>query len=112
MIIWTGRGIFVVFITMGSLIGVNCAANVISGTRSYWETHHWLMGLAFLLSGVACWLLGQSHHREPGRVLMDPQTGEQVTIRPSNTLFFIPTRWWGPILGCFGLVIIVLQWFK
>jgi hypothetical protein len=61
-----------------------------------------------ILAGVACWYLGGWLRNRHNRTLVDPKTGEQVILRPGTSFFFIPMRAWGPILGIFGIFLVIV----
>jgi hypothetical protein len=48
----------------------------------------------------------QTHQQIP---LVNPQTGEPVWVRPSSSLFFIPTRIWPFILAGIGILVTLVS---
>ena len=48
----------------------------------------------------------QTHQQVP---LVHPQTGEPLWVRPSSSLFFIPTRIWPFILAAVGVVVTIVN---
>ena len=62
-----------------------------------------LTGLAMIPAGYAIWRLGKRWNG-PGRVLVDPATGEQVVLKQGHSMFFIPLEWWGPIFAVLGVL--------
>ena len=111
-IVWTGKGFLVfVFAFCFSLIA-NLLTNLATGSEAYWNTHKWPFAVSLIVSAATCMLLGLIFHNRKGRILVDPKTGEEVVIRESHTLFFIPILWWGPILAMFGLIALCVDLFK
>ena len=106
MLIWSGYGILVAPIVFISVV-VSCVftAAFVSET-DYIKNNPWPAGVGLIIAGVACWYLGAWLRNRHNRTLVDPKTGEQVTLRPGTSFFFIPMRAWGPILGVLGLFLI------
>jgi hypothetical protein len=50
-------------------------------------------GLAVFAGAVLVWLLGRKLNGQPGKILLDPETGQTVEIRKRHTLFWIPMQW-------------------
>ena len=108
-IIWTGRGYLVAVFTFGFSFLANLLANCLTGSSAYWDAHHWPFALALLCSAIVCWPLGCYFHNLKSRTLVDPKTGEEVTLRNSHTFFFIPFRWWAFILATIALTLLALD---
>ena len=91
MIIWSGWGVLTgVFAVIGVVVGglVGSVAGALVG------------GIA---GGAVAAVL--NHLVAKPSVLTDPQTLQQVRVKKSNSLFFIPMTWFTPILAVGGLVI-------
>lgn len=109
-IIWSGYGFLVAVIVFGFSLAANVTTNWVTGNNKYWDTHRWPFALSLLLSGLMCLLVGFLFRRRNARLLIDPETGEDVVLRESHTLFFIPVIWWAPILIAFALITFVMEW--
>jgi len=107
-IIWSGRGFLVAVFVFGSSWIANLVTNSVTGSGAYWDEHKWPFAASLIVSATACWYFGRSLHSRK-RMLVDPGTGEQVVLRESHTLFFVPMLWWGPILVCIGVVMLVVE---
>jgi hypothetical protein len=103
-IIWHGKGFLVVVITFGFSLTAQLICNSVTGSQIYWNTHKWPLAISLFVSALTCWLLGSFLRKHTSRVLLDPKTGKEVVLHRSDTLFFIPIIWWGPILAIFGLI--------
>src|SRR5690606_2098105 len=99
MIIWTGYGFVVPVIVFLVALACNVGFDAALG-KGYYESHWWtvgaaLLGSAFLIFPLALWLQGRYE-----RVVIDKQTGEEFVIeRNHHSAFFIPLRFWGPLLA-------------
>jgi hypothetical protein len=105
VIIWKGWGILVVVITFLVLMGTELAVGAIFGNPHYYQAHSWPKGVAFLLAALAVYFLGCYLSNRPGRVVIDKVTGQELVLRRSHALFFIPMEYWGYILAVIGLVL-------
>jgi len=103
-IIWTGLGYLVFVLTFGFSLIANLITNSVTGSKVYWDAHKWPLGISLLLSAVTCWFVGRFLRNREVQVLIDPNTGKEVVLRQSHTLFFIPIMWWGPTLAFLGLI--------
>jgi hypothetical protein len=57
------------------------------------------MPLALAIAGVVCVVVGQVFSGGEPRTLIDVETREQIVLHPSRgTFFFVPMRYWGPVL--------------
>jgi hypothetical protein len=45
--------------------------------------------------------------RRPARVVIDKQTGHEIALKNKHDLFFVPLRYWPPILVCGGVVAMI-----
>ena len=112
IIFWRGRGFLVLVITFGISLINNLITDSITGNATYYKVHKWPVGISLIISGALCWLAGEYLNNKQGRVLVDPTTGQQVVLRRTHSLFFIPLMWWGPILGVIGAGVVVAGLLK
>ena len=98
MIIWSGWGVLtvvfaVIGIVVGSVVGSLTGA-LVGGMVGG--------GVAAFLNHVVAKALGS------GKVVIDPATQQQILLKKSNSLFFIPMTWFTPILAVAGVLIGIL----
>jgi hypothetical protein len=108
IIIWRGFGFLVVVIAFVCALVGNLIANAVAG-EGYFDRHKWPLGVSLLVAAALCWLLGDYLRKQPGRVVIDKQTGREFTLRKTHSLFFIPMHWWGPIFGGCALIAFVAE---
>jgi hypothetical protein len=106
MLIWSGRGYLVAVFVFGLSLLANLATNALTGDGAYWDSHQWPFAVSLLVSGLACWYAGWLTGDRKVRRLIDPETGEQVILRGSDSLFFVPMKWWGPMLAGIGVAVL------
>lgn len=107
MLIWSGWGILVVPVTL--LVGGS--VTVLLGTLLNAAGLDRMAGLALVIGLLAAaganWWVGQRLNGRPGRVLLDPATGQQVVLRRRHSLFFIPVQWWAVPLAVVAAITLV-----
>lgn len=96
MIVWTGAGVLVLFIGIaGYALGY-----AIGG-----QEHGALGGgLGTILGAVGIWFAGRAlNNPAKARVLVDPQTGQQVVLQKTHTFFWVKMEWWAIVVVIIGV---------
>jgi hypothetical protein len=109
MIIWEGRGFVVGVITFGCLLATEAAVEAAFADDGYYQKHHWPVAAGFGAAAILTGLADRLLRRPPERVLLDPETGEKVVLAQRDTFFFIPVRYWPPLLLVVGLAFGLLK---
>jgi hypothetical protein len=107
MIIWQGFGFLGAIIPILFYVAVGLLMQAILG-KDYLAHHSWPGALGTLLGAVAVWFLALMMDK-PGRVLLDPQTGEKVELKQRHTLFFIPLKYLAIIFAVVALGMLVFK---
>ena len=102
MVIWTGFGILIpIIFILGVAGGVYLDTLIFDGEQKPGvELIFISVGLA--LSSIICWVLYKSLIKNGTKTLLDKDTGQDVVLKPSHSLFFIPMHWWGVIGAAFS----------
>jgi hypothetical protein len=109
MIIWNGLGFLVAVIVFGFALACNLAFDAVWG-KGFYEAHLWTVGMAMFLSAPVTWALHLWFGRRTDRIVIDKETGEEFTVaRTDNSLFFIPVRYWTPLLVGLGVLLCALE---
>lgn len=110
MLIWRGKGILALLIAVIINVTINEGANALygipDGFRHYRDAHPWIWLLGMGLSAVACWYFGlwlETDARRNAKLLLDPDTGQEVRLLSPDDLFWIPIKWWSVIWLGVGL---------
>lgn len=103
MIIWQGRGGYVPLIVFLTSLFGNIIFDYVN--KGYYDNHHWVPGVFITLSALFVFMLNKNTDQRE-RSLVDQQTGEQLTYKPSHTLFWIPLQYWAPIITVCGIALI------
>ena len=100
MIIWNGLGFVIIIIAVACLL----LGNLILGAA--WSTNSMAQGGALLITAALTFLFDKIVlAKRVDKTLMNKETGEDVTIRRDDSLFFVPFRFWPLILA--GLAVVV-----
>lgn len=103
MIIWDGKGWLVAAIAFALLVGSEYASEAVFADQSYYQTHMWPRAAALVLAAVIVWFVAAWLRRSGSRTVIDKATGEEMVIGGNDALFFIPVRFWTPILALAGI---------
>lgn len=79
MIIWKGLGFLAILIPVVIVI----LLQIILGDDSIYA------GIGYLLGAIPVWFLGKRLNAGVGQVVVDSQTGQQMTQKAEHTLFWI-----------------------
>ena len=109
-LIWSGRGFLVPVITFASCLGMELTTRAVFQDDTYYQEHVWPIPVALAIAGVVCVVIGQVFSGGEPRTLVDVETREQVVLHPSQgTFFFVPVRYWGPILFVCAAAVAIYQ---
>lgn len=99
MIIWNGYGLLVaVYAIVGFVLGVLYSSAI--------ETDHtWPIALSLSLAAAANYFTAKKLESK-SKILIDPESGQQVLLKRGDSLFFIPMMYWTYIIG--GLAVLLL----
>lgn len=110
MIIWNGKGYLIAIIVFCcSLIG-ELISEKIYNDDTYYQAHSEPFAIALLTSGIITSTLAHILERRAkyGK-LIDKETGEEVVIRSKDLFFFIPIKYWGPMLILSSLFVLIFK---
>ena len=106
LIIWRGAGAAVILLAILAALVTNIVTSSWFNQNNFLQDHAWAQTVALWLAGAGCWFLGRYLHSKPGRILVDKASGQEVTIKPNHSLFFIKLEYWGPILLVIGFFVL------
>jgi len=106
VIIWSGWGVLVIVILVVVGGGVAAIIGALFGSMNPDMAGNFGIGAGALAAAAMNWWAGRRLNGGTGRVLLDPTTGQQVVLRRSHSLFFIPMQWWSVPMLVFGLFLL------
>ena len=106
MLIWSGLGILVPVIMGVCMLLTQLLVGAALHDEKYYGTHAWPILVAMTTTASLVWLLNKRLSRQPGKRLVDPATGKDVLLQPRHSLFFVPLRYWPPLILVIGVVLV------
>jgi hypothetical protein len=106
VLVWQGLGAYGFVVPFFSVVGGYLAAYVILGADVAKRFGTSISGIALLFSAAILWWMAKKLAARPTRVLVDKETGEEVTLSERHTMFYIPLRYWAiffAIVGAFAV---------
>ena len=104
MLIWTGWGWLVPVIVFVVSLLTQVTSQEVTGQDQIYQEQPWLFAMSTLVSGGIVWFLAKYFDKKKGRVVIDKETGQEIMLRSSDALFFVPLRFWAFILPVIGIV--------
>lgn len=98
MIIWQGFGFLAALIPFVLLVLLSLFDK--SNTFTYGNE------LVLAISAIAVWFLGKKLNGTKGKVLIDPETKQEVLLKDKHTMFWIPMEWYGLVLGALAVFVL------
>ncbi len=109
-LIWTGCGYLVPAVTFASCLLMELTTRAVFQDDTYYQEHCWPIPVALAIAGVVCVFLVHVFSRGEPRTLINVETRKQIVLHPSlGTFFFVPMRYWGPILFLCAAVVAIYQ---
>ena len=112
IVIWKGAGGLVLIFGIVAALLTNVVTSSAFNQNNYFADHAWAQAMSLWMAGTACWFLGRYLNSKSGRVLIDKATGQEITIKPDHSLFFIKLEYWGPILFGIGLFVLLASFLR
>jgi hypothetical protein len=108
MIIWSGFGFLVAVVGFGCLILTELMTRA-AFDEKYYQAHGWPKLAGIWVAAALVYVLGLWLDRQPGRAMIDKATGQEVVLKRSHSLFFIPVRYWVYIFLVLGIVLLFVK---
>ncbi len=99
----------VAVIVFGCSLAANLIFNMTRG-EGYYDHHKWPFAVSLIVSAAICRLLDEYLRKRSDRTVIDKQTGSGFQVNQSrHALFFIPMRWWAPILLVIAVILFGIE---
>lgn len=102
MLVWKGYGIFVPIVTFLICLVMQYGLDTLF-YKGYYTLQQWPISLALFISAVITWFLGKHLNKNNERILIDPNTGEEVKLIKTHSFFWVRAEYWALILFILGL---------
>ncbi|MBG7619509.1 hypothetical protein I5R65_08525 [Herbaspirillum sp. AP02] len=103
LIIWQGLGFLAILIP----VVISALAQATSDSifeHGFYTAHPMMQMVALLIAAAAVWVLGARLNNQPGQILVDPKTGQQIEFKKKHTLFWIPMQWFSTVIAAIAMV--------
>ena len=98
MIVWTGYGFLAPLITVLIAASIQISLDSMFG-KGYFGAHGWPQFMAMILASAMLWFVGcKLNNPAKNQTLVDPNTNEDVILKPSNSCMWVPVQYWGVLL--------------
>jgi hypothetical protein len=106
MIIWQGFGILIPIVALLVMLLVQFGLEAIVPSAIMDEYKKWFALLNFLMIAAALHGLAVLLKKigKP-KIVIDKESGKEIELRRSDSLFFVPARFWPYIVLAFGILI-------
>ncbi len=101
-LIWRGWGVLAVVIPIVFMFIVEFAVNATFGDGFY-QKSSWTLSLVLILSAVSIYLVGTKLNGKKARIVIDKETNEEMELKSTHSLFWIPLQYWGFIMFALGV---------
>jgi len=110
MIIWKGLGFLVAVITFLCLLLTEWSVERAFSDDNYYQAHGWPKLVGMLVAALLVWMMAKYFDSRQTETRIDAETGEKITVLAdhNHTLFFIPIRFWPPILIVLGIILCIV----
>jgi len=106
MIVWSGFGFLVAIIGLASLVFTEIAFESITKNEQFYQQNSWVILVAMVVAAILTFGLHKLLSLKKPRIVIDKETGKEMEIRGSHSLFFIPVKWWPILFLILGLVLV------
>lgn len=105
MIIWRGYGFLVVLLAICGNIFARIGAEQLWGKPLPIDKRQAAELVGMLLAAALIYLLHIAiQWSSKSRVVIDKETGQEITLLAKHDLFFIPVKYWALILASLGVI--------
>ncbi|SFM72548.1 hypothetical protein [Methylobacterium pseudosasicola] len=94
LLIWSGWGILVVPVIVGTAVVVGALSGFALRALGHPELTFVAVSLGLFAAAAANWLVGRRLNGTPPRELIDPVTNQRVLLRRLHKLFWIRMEYW------------------
>jgi hypothetical protein len=109
MLIWSGWGFLVGVFTFGCSLLAEMTVEAVYADDQFYQEHHWPIAIAFSVAAAIIAGISPRVHRKEQRILLDPETGQEVLVGQRSSFFFVPMKYWPPILFVLAAIALLTE---
>jgi tetratricopeptide (TPR) repeat protein len=104
MIFTRGAGFLVLIICLVTLAAAQGVTLKITGDERFYDEHRWVALTAWLTAAALTYGLHRLLLLQKERVVIDKATGEELVLKPEDSLLCVPVGWWPIVFVAFGVI--------
>lgn len=105
MVFWSGYGFLVIAILWGNLILIELVSEFIAKSDEFYqENSNLLATMGATVSAIEIYLLGTWLNTRKAKRYIDTETGKEMIMKHSHSLFFIRMEYWGGIIVALTII--------
>lgn len=104
MIFTRGVGFLVLIICLVTLAAAQGVTHKITGDERFYDEHRWVPLIAWLTAAALTYGLHRLLLLQKERVVIDKATGEELLLKPEDSLLCVPVGWWPIVFVAFGMI--------
>ncbi len=102
-VVWSGYGFLALLIPVGLMLAGQFGMDAMLG-GGWYTGHKAAAAVVLMVAAALVWIVGVKLNSDQGRVLVDPQTQEQVVLKRRHTIFWIPMQWASAFIAAVAIV--------
>jgi len=102
-VVWSGYGFLAFLIPIALVLAGHLGTDALLG-GGWYAAHKAAAAVLLMVAAALVWVVGVKLNSDPGRVLVDPQTQEQVVFKRRHTIFWIPMQWASALIAAMAIV--------
>ena len=107
MIFWRGYGLLGLLIPIIVFVLLALIGKFIFGLEEDFSMNKLFLFVYTLVSSISIWKVGKMLNGKKPKVLIDPDTGEEVLLKTNHSLMFINLEYWSFFFAIIGLGLIL-----
>jgi tetratricopeptide (TPR) repeat protein len=104
MIFTRGAGFLVLIICLATLAAAQGVTHKITGDEHFYDEHRGVALIAWLTAAALTYGLHRLLLLQKERVVIDKATGEELVLKPEDSLLWVPVGWWPIVFVAFGVI--------
>jgi hypothetical protein len=109
MIIWQGFGFLVAVVGIGILALTEYVTRALTKNDFYYTTHGWPKLVGLWLAAAAIYGIARYFDSQPGKVVIEKNTGNEIVLKKAHSLFFVPMKYWPYVMLVLGVVFLFVD---
>jgi len=102
-VVWSGYGFLALIIPVALMVAGQFGMDALLG-GGWYSAHKAAAAVVLMVAAALVWIVGVKLNSDQGRVLVDPQTQEQVVLKRRHTIFWIPMQWASAFIAAIAIV--------